>query len=171
MIPGATERLEFRYFQQSDLPVIDQINRDEEATRFVGGVKNDQEIEISMKKYLNFHLEHPGYGYWYTSLKTSGAFVGFFLVKILVETGETEIGYRLMPKYWGMGLASEGAKALVEHCFRHIGCQKVVAVTHPDNLASRRVLEKTGLIFKKFDQYYQVRCTYYCLSRDEWSLR
>jgi ribosomal-protein-alanine N-acetyltransferase len=171
MIPKATTRLNFRYFKESDLPMVQKINKDTNATRFVGGVKNDQEIALSMQKYLNYHKEHPGYGYWYTTLRSSGSFVGFFLLKILVETNETEIGYRLLPDFWGMGLGTEGAKALVDHGFQQIGSDKVVAVTHPENLASQKVLEKAGLEFKKYDQYYQIRCTYYSLTREEWMLR
>ncbi len=171
MIPPATDRLDFRYFQKTDFPLVQTINKDEQATRYVGGVKSDQEIELSMKKYLSYHLEHQGYGYWYTTLRSSGSFVGFFILKILVETNETEIGYRLMPDFWGMGIATEGAKALVDYCFQHLKTDKVVGVTHPENLASQRVLEKAGLVYQKIDQYYQMRCTYYSINRDKWMQR
>lgn len=171
MIPKTTDRLDFRFFKKSDFPLIQKINQDAEATRYVGGVKSDQETAISMKKYLTYHLQHQSHGYWFTTLRSSGAFIGFFLVKILVETNETEIGYRLMPDFWGMGLATEGAGALLDHCFQQIGSNKVVAVTHPDNLASRKVLEKAGLCFKKYDTYYQITCAYYSITRDEWMLR
>jgi RimJ/RimL family protein N-acetyltransferase len=171
MIPPATQRLDFRYFTKDDFDLVQKINQDPEATRYVGGVKSDPEIAISMSKYLTYHLEHPGYGYWFAILRSSGAFIGFFLVKILAETSETEIGYRLMPEFWGRGLATEGARAIIDYCFTHIGTDKVVAVTHPENIASRGVLEKSGLVFKKYDQYYQMRCTYFSITRDRWMKR
>jgi ribosomal-protein-alanine N-acetyltransferase len=84
-------------------------------------------------------------------------------VKILPETGETEIGYRLLPKYWGRGLATEGARAMVDYSLRNLRVDKVVGVASPENLASRRVLEKAGLEFRKYDRFYQVQCAYYSL--------
>ncbi len=168
MIPQETKRLHFRYFRNSDFSLVKVLNSNPLVTTYVGGAKSDQEIELSMEKYLNYHLQHPGYGYWFTRLKGSNQFIGYFLVKTLVETGETEIGYRLHPDYWGQGLATEGATALLNYCFDKLGKDRVVAVAHPDNMASRRVLEKSGLRFKEYGKYYQVRCAYYSLSRDQW---
>jgi RimJ/RimL family protein N-acetyltransferase len=59
--------------------------------------------------------------------------------------GTAELGYRLLPEVWGMGYATEGARALVASAFTDLGLEQVVATTMTVNLASRRVLEKAGL--------------------------
>jgi RimJ/RimL family protein N-acetyltransferase len=59
--------------------------------------------------------------------------------------GTAELGYRLLPEAWGMGYATEGARALVASAFTGLGLEQVVATTMTVNLASRRVLQKAGL--------------------------
>jgi RimJ/RimL family protein N-acetyltransferase len=58
---------------------------------------------------------------------------------------EIELGYDLHPDAWGRGLATEGARAVMQHAFGPLGLERVVAVVKPDNIASQRVLEKAGL--------------------------
>lgn len=56
-----------------------------------------------------------------------------------------ELGYRLLREVWGLGYATEGARALVGLAFTELDLASVVATTMTLNLASRRVLEKAGL--------------------------
>jgi len=62
-----------------------------------------------------------------------------------MSAGEVELGYRLLPEAWGLGYATEGARALIGHAFTELDLARVVATTMTLNLASRRVLEKAGL--------------------------
>jgi RimJ/RimL family protein N-acetyltransferase len=61
------------------------------------------------------------------------------------KLGNIEVGYRLLPEYWGKGLATEGTKALIDYGFKDCKLEKVVAITHPQNKASQKVLLKCGL--------------------------
>jgi [ribosomal protein S5]-alanine N-acetyltransferase len=63
----------------------------------------------------------------------------------LENSGLIEIGYRYRAAAWGRGIASEAAAAVLEHGFRSLELDPIVAVTHPANRASQRVLEKIGL--------------------------
>ena len=167
MIPGPTDRLTFRFFETGDLHLIQKLNSDPSVTSFVGGVKSQEEISVDFDRYSNYHKDHPGFGYWFTSLKKSSEFVGFFLVKLLAETAEVEIGYRLLPEYWGRGLATEGARQMVRYAFNSLKTDRVVGVTLPENVASRRVLEKAELKFVKYHRYYQCDCAYYARNRKQ----
>jgi RimJ/RimL family protein N-acetyltransferase len=60
-------------------------------------------------------------------------------------TGGTELGYRLYPEFWGRGLATEGAHALIGLAFGRLGLDRVVATMMASNVASWRVMEKCGL--------------------------
>ena len=59
-------------------------------------------------------------------------------------TGGTELGYRLHPAFWGRGLATEGAQALIESAFERLHLDRIVATTMADNTGSWRVLESAG---------------------------
>jgi RimJ/RimL family protein N-acetyltransferase len=62
---------------------------------------------------------------------------------------EPEIGYRLMPEFWGKGLATEAVRAWVGHCFTELDLPRVIAIIEPENGASIRVAEKAGMAFEK----------------------
>lgn len=59
--------------------------------------------------------------------------------------GEVEIGYGIAPTARGRGIATESVDALVEVARRH-GLRAVVAETDDGNVASERVLERTGFV-------------------------
>jgi len=68
------------------------------------------------------------------------------------EGGEVEIGFSMMPSMRGHGYATEMTKALVSNAFRDLRVQKVIAHTTPDNMASVKVLEKSGFRYVCRDQ-------------------
>ena len=57
-----------------------------------------------------------------------------------------EIGWRLSASHWGRGLATEGAREVLRYAFEELGLEEVVSFTVPDNLRSRRVMEKLGMV-------------------------
>lgn len=56
-----------------------------------------------------------------------------------------DIGYSIVPSYQGSGYATEMGKAMVKWGLRQKNVKKIVATSHPNNIASKRVLEKIGL--------------------------
>jgi RimJ/RimL family protein N-acetyltransferase len=60
------------------------------------------------------------------------------------HTGHYDFGYRFREEFWGKGYATEGGKACLKHGMEQLKLQNIYAMTHIDNLASRRVLEKCG---------------------------
>jgi RimJ/RimL family protein N-acetyltransferase len=63
------------------------------------------------------------------------------------EGGEVEIGFSVMPSMRGHGYASEMTKAFVSNAFSDLRVQKVIAHTTPDNMASVKVLTKSGFYY------------------------
>jgi [ribosomal protein S5]-alanine N-acetyltransferase len=55
-----------------------------------------------------------------------------------------EIGYSVMPAYWGQGLTSEAMAATIDYGFRVLGLHTIEANIDPGNLASQHLLEKHG---------------------------
>lgn len=65
------------------------------------------------------------------------------------STDETELFYALRKEYWGRGLATEAARAVLKYAFETIKIERLVAVTMPANVSSVKVIEKLGLRFEK----------------------
>jgi len=65
------------------------------------------------------------------------------------STDETELFYALRKEYWGKGLATEAARAVLKYAFKTIKIERLVAVTMPANVGSVKVIEKLGLRFEK----------------------
>ena len=62
---------------------------------------------------------------------------------------EVEIAYLLDREYWGKGLATEAAEAIIKHGYAKYGFKRIVAVIHPQNVASIRVAEKIGMKYER----------------------
>jgi RimJ/RimL family protein N-acetyltransferase len=87
----------------------------------------------------------PVGGIWAVEWQGEPGFLGWCGLFPLQHSGLIEIGYRYLPAAWGQGIASEAGRAVLAHGFGQLGLAAVVAVTHPDNRASQRVLAKIGL--------------------------
>ncbi len=61
---------------------------------------------------------------------------------------DIEIFYGLSSKYWGQGLATEAASAMLKYGFETIGFNRIIAVVDKDNIASKKVIEKIGMRYK-----------------------
>jgi RimJ/RimL family protein N-acetyltransferase len=64
-----------------------------------------------------------------------------------------EIGWRLAAEYWGRGLATEGARAVLCYAFEDLGLSSLVSFTPPKNLRSRKVMEKLGMMHNPSDDF------------------
>jgi [ribosomal protein S5]-alanine N-acetyltransferase len=62
---------------------------------------------------------------------------------------DVEIGWRFLPEYWGRGLATEAARAVMRYGFDTFRFERLVSVTHHANRRSIRVMEKLGMAFER----------------------
>jgi RimJ/RimL family protein N-acetyltransferase len=67
----------------------------------------------------------------------------------LDDTRVIEVGWLVDPDRQGKGIATELARASVDHAFAVLGFDLVTARTLPDNFASRRVMEKLGMTYDR----------------------
>lgn len=97
------------------------------------------------------HWERHGFGIWLWRDRASGAFVARGGPQGVVVGGgeEVEVGWAVVPERWGEGLATELAQASIGVAFDQLGLDSVVAFTLPDNIASRRVMEKAGFQYER----------------------
>jgi RimJ/RimL family protein N-acetyltransferase len=153
-----TPRMYFRRFTSADAPLLFELDSDPEVMRFITKGKPTSLAKIEneiIPKFLNYYRQSPPQGFWAAHLRVNGDFIGWFHLRPgTLAVPETELGYRLRRSAWGGGLATEGARALLEKTFREWSYEKVSAHTMADNLASRRVMEKAGLMFE-CEFYYE----------------
>lgn len=64
-----------------------------------------------------------------------------------------------------MGLATEGAKALIQYGFKEANLKEIVAVVLPENRASVKVIEKCRFTYRRMAEFYHKKVLYYTLSR------
>ncbi len=130
-----------------------------------GRPASQKETEAEWSQRLQERSNRPaGLGYWIG--RTSGDFVGWWgLGACTWDETTANLGFRLRPPHWGMGLATEGSRALLEHGFDTAGLASIWASTTPHNAASQRVLEKLGMRYLgiRFDQ------SQYAVSAVDWA--
>lgn len=146
-----TERLALRRFTAADTQRLFDLDNDPEVMRFInGGVPTPLAvIENQILPVFLGHDEHsPLYGFWAVDAKSSRDFLGWFVFRPRGEDAtDVEIGYRFRRVAWGVGYATEGARALIDEGFAKFGVKRVTATTYSANQASRRVMEKLGMTF------------------------
>ena len=81
---------------------------------------------------------------WGVWERASGELVGDCSLHFDKGFGEWELSYGFRRDRWGLGYASEAARACVRHGLEDLGLAKIVADVDPSNAASARVLEKCG---------------------------
>lgn len=143
-----TERLWLRAWRDDDLPAFAALNADPVVCRFLPGPLT-REASDAMAARLRFFMAAEGWGLWAVEVKDSGDFIGFVGLQRPAFSAPftpcVEVGWRLASAWHGRGLASEGARAAVAFAFGPLGLREVVAFTVPENLPSRRVMEKLGM--------------------------
>jgi [ribosomal protein S5]-alanine N-acetyltransferase len=97
------------------------------------------------------HWDRHGFGLWLLRDRATGEMVGRGGLQHtwVGGAGEIEVGWAIVPERWGQGLATELALTSVEVAFNDLGLREIVAFTLPDNLASRRVMEKAGFAYDR----------------------
>jgi RimJ/RimL family protein N-acetyltransferase len=86
-----------------------------------------------------------GYGMWACETLT-GEFIGSVGIFHPLDWPEPEVAYSLDRPHWGKGLATEAAGAARDWLFAHFALQRVASFIRPDNLASKRVVERLGAV-------------------------
>jgi len=151
-----TERLSLREFRATDAEALYRLDSDPRVMRYIrdGSVGTRASVAGTVARAMKYYRVYPGLGVWPAEVRATGAFIGWFCLKYVPKTVEVEVGYRLLPEAWGRGYATEGARALVRRGFAELGLYRIIGLTHPDNVASQRVLLKTGLRDAGWGRYY-----------------
>ena len=150
-----TGRLLLRRFTTDDLDAFYQLGSRPEIIRYAQAVPlASREQALEFMQAAPFH-DYATYGYGRLACvwKATGEVIGFSGIKYVPEIAENELGYRFFEEYWGMGLATEAGHASIEFARSVLGLKRLVAMVHPDNVASARVVTKLGFTREKCLRY------------------
>lgn len=145
-----TDRLLLRQFTENDVDNLVDLDSDPDVMHYLtGGKPTPREViqNETLPRILHDYERFEGYGRWAAIEKSTGEFLGWFALRPRegASPDEVELGYRLRKSAWGNGYSTEGSRALIRKGFTELGVQRVVAETMAVNIASRRVMEKSGL--------------------------
>lgn len=164
-----TNRLILRRFRKDDLDTYAKIMGDREVGKWFprGDGYTPEESEKSLKAILKHWGEH-GFGIWAITDKANGVLLGRCGLNLIGETSEVEVDFVVSPNSWGKGYATEAAKAALAYGFQKLKLQNIIGLAKPENTASRRVIEKIGMQFKRNAEYWGITCAYYAISKTEY---
>lgn len=112
-----------------------------------------------------------GHGLW-IARNADGEVLGHVMLlrrPILEGIDAIEVGYAFRPQFWGQGYATEGTQALLQIAFDTLNEPEAIAITAPQNFASRRVMEKNGMSFRRdFIFREKFETVLYGITKDEW---
>ena len=167
-----TPRLRFRKFTPGDLQDLAAIRADADVMRYIGCGRPESlaEVQLILDKVLRHWNEH-GFGPWALIEKPGNTLIGWCGLCYLENTRDVEIAYGIAKQYWGQGLASEAAAATIKYGFEQLHLDRIVAVAWPDNVISRRLMEKLGLKYAKQANFYNAEVVYYAISREDYQVQ
>lgn len=149
-----TDRMIFRSVKRGDCKDIFEYSSDPRTSQYLLWDPHESIeytksfIEIILSKY-----KIGEYNDWALVLKENKKMIGTCgFTRIDERNGVAEIGYVLNPKYWGMGLATEAAKKVIDFAFNELGVNRVEARFIFGNEASQKVMNKVGMKFEGYQR-------------------
>ncbi len=152
-----TDRLILREWCASDHEPFARMNADPRVMEFLPSTLSRAESDALVER-IEAHFREHGFGLYAAELRpgvnastraTGGKFIGWIGLNVTrFEAHFTpcvEIGWRLAADYWGLGLATEGAREVLRYAFDDLALDEIVSFTVPANVRSTRVMQKLGM--------------------------
>jgi RimJ/RimL family protein N-acetyltransferase len=148
MVELRTSRLLLRHWREADADPWAAMNADPAVMEHFPAPLTRAEADAARERFAA-DLDDRGWGLWVVEERASDAFTGFVgLAPADFDAPfapAVEIGWRLAQPYWGMGYASEAARAVMAHAFLELGLAEIVSFTATVNTPSEAVMRRIGL--------------------------
>jgi [ribosomal protein S5]-alanine N-acetyltransferase len=154
-----TERLLLQEFSLKDHPFIIELLNSEGWLKYIGDRK--VKTPAQAKQYLVngpiLSYKTNGFGLYKVILKDSNATIGMCGLIRRKNLENIDIGFALLPDYYGNGFAEEIASATLEYGFQSLSIENIVAITLPNNYSSIKLLGKLGMTLEKKFWYEETK--------------
>ena len=144
-----TSRLFLRMFTMDDLDELIRIFEKPNVMKYLGRAGEPMSAEETETALISIikHWERNGFGRWAVVHKKTGKLIGCAGLRSYEDAAE--LVYLIDEPFWGIGLATEIARACLDYGFSNHGFEKIIAFARPQNAASRNVMKKIGMRFVK----------------------
>ena len=178
-----TRRLRLEPFDERHLDGLSAMNRLPEVMKFVGGQAESRAQTAAFVERVKRCWDAWGTSWWAFIHVDSGRVAGAGCIQYLrkdatppddlesLRGNPLEIGWRLHPDFWRQGLASEAAQCMAGFAFDTFPIAELVAVRHPDNVDSGRVMDRLGMRFRGLEGWYGATLAVHVIGRSEWQRR
>lgn len=145
-----TERLVLRKIKLDDADDMYEYASNPDVTRYLTwSPHNDKAYTFEYISYLQGRYRAGDYFDWAVTLKSTDKMIGTCgFTKFDYYNDSAEIGYALNPKYHGAGIATEAVARVIEFGFKNLNLNRLECRYMVENVASRRVMEKNGMVFE-----------------------
>jgi len=144
-----TARLKLREFSADDAAFVLRLLNEPSFIEFIGdrGVRTLTDAERYLRNGPMASYRQHGHGLLRVSLKDGDIPVGMCGLVKRDTLPAPDIGFALLPDFWGRGYVTEAAEAVLEHGQKTLGIRVILGITTPGNVRSIAVLQKLGLSF------------------------
>jgi RimJ/RimL family protein N-acetyltransferase len=176
-----TDRLLLRRWTDTDREPFAAMNADPTVTEHLHGPMSRERSDDFVDR-IEAHWEDHAWGLWAVEAPNRAPFIGYVGLwpADYVAPGMVEVGWRLAAEHWGHGYATEAAREALRFGFEEVQLDEVVSFTVPQNVRSRRVMERIGLRRDPSGDFEHPRVdpvaypqlvahVFYRLRRDEWA--
>jgi [ribosomal protein S5]-alanine N-acetyltransferase len=141
----STPRLRLRQFRAQDIEAMHHCLGDPEAMRFWNQPVHTKliETERAVKRFIDCTPSY--YRFWAVADAKTDRCLGMVNYHDgHIRNKRVAIGYIVDPARQRKGIATEAVSAMLGFCFGELGLHRVQAFIHPDNIASRKLVERLG---------------------------
>ena len=170
-----TDRLILREILPTDVDGMYELDSDPDVHKYLGNkpvINKNQALDLInfiRQQYIDY-----GIGRWAIIDKNTKEFMGWTGLKYITDSINNhnnyyDLGYRLIKKYWGQGIATESAFASLEYAFNTLNSTEIYAFAECDHLGSDKVLKKVGLDFIETFDFDGIKHNWYKIDKTDYA--
>ncbi|MCC5888169.1 MAG: GNAT family N-acetyltransferase [Gammaproteobacteria bacterium] len=174
-----TERLRLTPFTMDHLDALHALWTDPDVRRYLWDgevISRERAAEVIADSERNF--AQRGFGFYAMLLGSDDStdvavreneVVGFCGYRVFEDSGEPELLYGILPRYWGKGLVTEAGHAVIRDGFERNGFSRIIAATDTPNQSSVKVMQRLGMVFLKRGKFHGLDTVFFELTPDDYA--
>lgn len=182
MVKLETERLIIRDYEETDLDEVHVLFTDEEVMFYMPDIKTNDLFESKktlFQSIMESRIPNRKKYYFAIIMKDTGKYIGEIGFSVILQCDEGKVvnlGYFIFKDFWGCGIVTEAAKAVINYAFNETDVIKIETGCLKENAGSEKVMIKLGMIIEAdylkhtlFNGKLHARLEYRLL-KEEWEL-
>lgn len=169
-----SDRIITRRLTKDDVDKWMEFFSEKEAVQFFPdtGIKSNQERAVEWIDRQIDRYNKNTYGLQALIDKNTNELIGQCGLLLQVVDGQTEleVGYHILKKYWGQGLAPEAARLFIDYAFAHGLAESVISIIDKRNISSKKVAQKNGLELEKQTLWKNLEVEIFRITLNQWKM-